>query len=75
MLPAERGEMCERRVGDEIAALAERVQRAAEVDGVPQRNRRRDQGKPAGTILLRLGRAVAQAAETVEADRAGERVA
>ena len=75
MLPAERGEVCEQRVGDEIPALAERVQRAAEIDGVPQRDRRCDQGKPAGTMLLRLGRAVAQATETVEADRAGERVA
>lgn len=42
---------------DDIAALAEGVGGAAEIDGVPWRDRRCDQGEPAGAMLLRLGRA------------------
>ena len=75
MLPAERREVGEQRVRHHLAAAAQGIERTAEVDRVPQRDGGGDQGEAAGAVLLRLGGAVAQAAEPVEADGAGERVA
>ena len=75
MLPAERGEVGQQRVRDQVAAAPGGIQGAAEIDGVPQRDGGRDQGEAAGPVLLRLGGPVAQAPEPVEADGAGKRVA
>jgi len=50
-------------------------ERTTEIHGVPERDRSGDEREPACTILLRLGRAVAQSAEAVKADGAGEGVA
>jgi len=52
VLPAKRGEMGEQRVRDQVAAAAHDVQRAAEIDGVPQRDGGRDKGKSTGAMLL-----------------------
>ena len=38
MLPAERSEVGEQRVRDQVAAAPRSIQRAAEIDGVPQRD-------------------------------------
>ena len=65
MLPAERGAVGQQRIRDQVAAASCCVQRAAEVDGVPQRDGRCDQGKPAGAVLLGLRRAVVQPPEHI----------
>jgi hypothetical protein len=75
VLPAERGEVGEERFGHHLAAVAQRVERAVQVHAVPERDSGSDEGQPAGAVLLRLDGAIAQAAEPVEADGAGERVA
>ena len=59
MLPAERRDVGEQGVGNDLAAAAQGVHRTAEIDGVPQRDGRRDQGEAAGTVLLQLHGAVA----------------
>ncbi len=38
VLPAERGEVGEQRIGDQVAATARGIEGAAEIDGVPQRD-------------------------------------
>ena len=67
MLPAERREVDEQRIRHRVATAMQGVQCAAEINGVPQGDGGRDQGQAAGTVLLGLGRAVAQAAEPMEA--------
>ena len=67
MLPAERGEVGQKRIWDQVAAAPCGIQRAAEIHGVPQRDGGRDQGKAAGPVLLGLGRTVVQSPEAVEA--------
>ena len=59
VLPAERRDMGEQGVGNDLAAAAQGVQGAAEVDRVPQRDGSRDQGQAAGTVLLQLRGAIA----------------
>lgn len=68
MLPADRREVGEQQIRHRFAAMAECIQRAAEVDRVPERDGGGDQRQPAGPVLLCRGGAVAQAAEPVEAD-------
>src|SRR3954469_19508771 len=75
VLPAERREVSEQRIRHRLATTIQGVQRAAEIDGVPQGDGSRDQGQAAGAVLLGLSRAVTKAAEPMEAQRAGERVA
>src|SRR3712207_512039 len=75
VLPAERRDMGEQRAGDDLPPTAQDLQRAGEVDGVPQSDGGRDQGKAARPVLLQFGRAVAQPPEAMEADRTRERVA
>ena len=67
MLPAERGDVGEQRIRHRLAAAAHGIERAAEIDGVPERDRGGDEGQPARAVLQQLGRAVAQPAEAVEA--------
>lgn len=62
-------------IWDHIATAARGVEGASEIDGVPECDSRCNQGQTARPMLLRLGGAVAQASEPVEADGAGERVA
>ncbi len=69
MRPSKRGKVREQGVGNGLAAQAQVIQRAADIDGVPERDRRRDQGEPARAMLLRLCRAVALAAEPMETNR------
>ncbi len=52
--------MGEQRVGDDPTSTAQDLQRAAEVDGVPQCDGSGDLGEAAGAVLLQLGGAVAQ---------------
>jgi hypothetical protein len=63
------------RFGDHFAAATQVIERTVEIYGVPERDSGGDEGKPARTVLLRLDRTIAQPAETVEADSAGEGVA
>lgn len=55
-------------VRNHLASCAQRVERAAEIDGVPQRDRGRDQSEPTRTMLLRFDGPVTQLTEAVEAD-------
>ena len=75
MLPADRGKVAEQHVRDYFAAAAQVVERPAKIYGVPKRDRGGDEGKPARTVLPRLDRPIAQSAEAVKADGAGEGVA
>ena len=54
MLPAERGEVGEQPVRDQVAVATRGIQRSAEIDGVPQCDGRGDQGEAAGAVLLGL---------------------
>src|SRR3954453_12263065 len=74
VLPAERREVSEQRIWHRLATTMQGVQRAVEIDGVPQGDGSRDQGQAAGTVLLGLGRAVTKAAKPMEAHGTGERV-
>ncbi len=51
--------MGKQRVEDDLTSTAQHLRRAAEVDGVPQRDGGGDQGEAAGAVLLQLGGAVA----------------
>jgi len=75
VLPPERGEVGQQGVRDGLATLSKGIDRAAEIDRVPQRDRRRDQGEAARAVLLQFGDAVAQAVEAVEAHGPGQGVA
>ena len=74
MLPAERHEVGKQSVRHGFATATHSVERAAEIDGVPQRDRGRDQGEPTRAVLLCLDGTVAQSAEAMEADGTGQRV-
>ena len=71
MLPAQRGEVGEQGIRDQVTTAAGGIQCPAEIDGVPQHDGRRDQGQAADTVLLALGGAVVQPSKTVEAHGAG----
>src|SRR5215210_1904018 len=75
VLPAERREVGEQGIWHRLAAAAQGILRATEIDGVPQGDGGRDQGQAAGTVLLGLGRAVTKAAKPMEAHGTGERIA
>ena len=64
-----------RRVRDHFAAATQVIERTVEIYGVPERDSGGDEGKPARTVLLRLDRTIAQPAEAVETDSAGEGLA
>jgi len=68
VLPAERGEMGEQRIRYRVAAAAHRVERPAEIDRVPQHDRRRDERETARPMVLGLGGAIVQPSEAVKAD-------
>src|SRR5215218_211259 len=55
VLPAERRDVCEQRVGYLLATAAQDIERAAEVDCVPERDGGGDEGEAAGAVLLQLG--------------------
>jgi hypothetical protein len=69
VLPAERCKMVQQGVWHRLAVAAHGVERAAEINGVPQRYGGCDQGELAGAVLLRFDGPVAQLAEAMEADR------
>src|SRR5215469_2781368 len=75
MLPADWSEVGKQHVGNDFAACAQVVERTAKIHGVPECNGGGDEREPARTILLRLGCTIAQSAEAMEANRAGEGVA
>ena len=75
MLPAQRGDVGEQLVGHVDAAAAQMTDSSVEIDGVPERHGRGDEGQAGGAMALVLEGAVAQFAEAVEEDGAGERVA
>ena len=67
--------MDHQRIRNDVAAATRGIQRATEIDGVPQHDGGRDESDAAGTVLLGLGRTVVQPAQAMEAHGAGERVA
>src|SRR4051812_42459503 len=73
--PAQGREMGEGGLRHWDTVPTERVQGAAEIDGVPQHDGRGDQREPAGAMLLGFGATIAHAAEAVEAHGAGQRIA
>ena len=73
-LPSERGEMGKQFIRHHVATAANNVEGAAEIDGVPQHDGRRYQGKAAGAVLLGLGCSVVQTPEAVEAHGTGQRI-
>src|SRR4051812_13038360 len=73
--PAQGREMGEDGLRHWDTVPTERVQGAAEIDGVPQHDGRGDQREPAGAMLLGFGATIAHAAEAVEAHGAGQRIA
>ncbi len=75
MLPAQRSDMGEQFVGYVDADAAQVPDDPVEIDGVPERYGRGDESQSGGAMALVLEGAVAQFAETVEEDGAGERVA
>ena len=75
MLPADWREVGQQIVRNHLATSAQDIERTTEVHRIPQRDRGSDQGQSAGSVLLCLDGAIAQAAEPVEADSAGESVA
>ena len=75
MLPAERREEGQHVVRDRLALGAHGVDDPGDLDGVPQDDGGGDEGQAARAVLQGLGRAVAHAAEAMEADGAGQRVA
>ena len=75
VLPADWGEVGKQWVRDDFAAAAQFVERAAEIHCVPERNGGGDEREPACAILLRPCCAIAQPAEAMEANGAGEGIA
>jgi len=75
VLPTDRGEVSEQGVCDNFTAATQVVERTAEIHNIPERNGGSDEREPARTILLRLSGTIAQPAEAVETDSAGEGVA
>jgi hypothetical protein len=51
VLPTDWGEMGKQRVRDDFAAAAQFGERAAEIQGVPERDRGGNESEPACTIL------------------------
>ena len=68
MLLAEWCEMGQQGVRHHLAMAAHGVERATELNGVPQRDGGRNRGEPARTMLLCFDGPIAQLAEAVEAD-------
>ena len=54
MLPSEWGEVSEQPIRHVVAAAADGIERAAEIDPVPQDDRRRDQSEAARAMILGL---------------------
>jgi len=75
VLPADGSKVGTQRFRDHFAAATQVIERTVEIYGVPERDSGGDEGKPARTVLLRLDRTIAQPAEAVETDSAGEGVA
>lgn len=75
VLPAERRQGGKVVRTDPFAPGTKGIDRAPEIDGVPQDDGSGDEVERRRAPGLVLERAIAEAAETVDADRAGERVA
>ncbi len=75
MLPAEWGDMSEQFVRYFDAVAAQMPDGAVEIDGVPQRHGRGDEGQPGRAMTLVLENSVAQLAEPIEEDCKGKRIA
>jgi len=75
VLPADRREMGEQRIRNRLALPAQNIEHPAEIHRVPERDGGGDEGQPTGPILPCHDSAIAQAAEAMEADGTGKRVA
>lgn len=75
VLPADGSKVGQQRVRNNLAAAAQLIQCTTEIHSVPEHDCGGDEREPARTILQRFGRAIAQPAKTMEADRPGEGVA
>lgn len=64
--------MGEQPIWHDLAGVAHRSDGTGGMDGVSGCDCRRDQGAAARTALVRFGRAIAQGAEAMEANRAGK---
>ena len=65
----------QQRIRDHFVGAVQGINGTAEIDGIPERDGGGDESEPARTVLLGLDRAIAQAAEAVEADSADQGVA
>ena len=52
MLPTQGRQVVQQLVGNDLSLAAQRFNGAPEIDGVPKDDRRHDQVKPAGPVLL-----------------------
>src|SRR5690242_9505671 len=71
VLPADGSKVGKQRVRNNFAAAAQLIQCTTEIYSVPERDSGSDKREPARTILQRFGRAIAQPAKAMEADRPG----
>src|SRR5271155_5880622 len=74
MLPPQRCQVREQLVGNDLTLAAQRIDGASEIDRVPQDDGGNDQIEATGAMLAAFIGLVAEAAEAVEADGAGERI-
>ena len=74
MLPTQGRQVVQQLVGNDLSLAAQRFNGAPEIDGVPKDDRRHDQVKPAGPVLLSFTGTVTDPAETMKTNGAGERV-
>ena len=75
MLPAERRQVLQQRVIDDLTVATQGVRGPLQIDRVPQHDGRRHQVEAAGPVALLLETAVADFAQAVEEHGAGQRVA
>ena len=74
MLPTQGRDVGEQRIWHSLAAATHRIECAAEIDSVPQTDSGCDERQPAGSVLLSIDVAIAQATKTMEANSAGQRI-
>ena len=75
VLPAERGDVGEQLIADDLAAGTQLVNGAPEIDGVPEDDGRNGQIEAGSPVSLIFESSVADFSETMKEHRPGERVA
>src|SRR5215203_509274 len=75
VLPAERGDVSQQSVRNDLATAAQGVESPLEIDGVPEGDCGGNEREAARPMLLQRGGPVPEPAEPVKADGASERVA